>query len=181
MVRLVTTRNEHRVETVLGVGHNGGYRRLQLSPNAIAVYCLAVFFADGKAHFALLVVACAVQQYEIFVGNAQCVLVHVIVLVVLFKSVDRLQNCNLLCGKLMTTLVSASCKRSATAGGLHSCAETVHFAALSFLGLIRSFHFSFSFSLAAWARSPRRRLRGVRRYFRYNIFEIALLFTRRLL
>ena len=72
-------------------------------------------------------------------------LVHVVVLVVFLKSVDRLQGYDLLCGQLMTTLVSASSKRSSATGGLHSCAETVYFASLSFLGLIRSFHVFFSF------------------------------------
>jgi len=40
----------------------------------------------------------------------------------------------------VATFVSASCKRSATAGGLHSGSETVNFASLSFLGLVGSFH-----------------------------------------
>ena len=136
----MTARDKHRIETVASVGHNGSYRRLQLAPYAVAVYCLAVFFADGKANLALLAVACAVQQYEILVGNARGVLVHIGVLVVLFKSVDRLQDSNLLCGKLVATLVSASCKHSSATGGLHSCAEAVHFAALSLFGLVSSFH-----------------------------------------
>ena len=48
----------------------------------------------------------------------------------------------------MTTLISASCKSSASTGGLHSCAESVHFASLSFLGLIGSFHLILLFGVA---------------------------------
>ena len=52
----------------------------------------------------------------------------------------------------MTAFVSASCKRSASAGGLHSSAKSVHFASLSFLGLISSFHFYSPFgTLAAFS------------------------------
>lgn len=47
----------------------------------------------------------------------------------------------------MTTLVSSSCKSSTSAGCLHSCTEAVHFASLSFFGLVSSFHFSFSLCL----------------------------------
>ncbi len=45
----------------------------------------------------------------------------------------------------MTTLSTTTCKNSAATSCLHSSAETVYFASLSFLGLVSSFHFSFSF------------------------------------
>ena len=139
-VRLLTPRYEHSVEPIFDVRHNGGYRRFHLAPNTVALYSFAEFFTDGEPNLALFVVACAVEQYQIPIGDARRVLVYVVVLVVFLKSVYRLQGYDLLCGQLMTTLVSASGKRSSATGGLHSCAETVHFASLSFLGLIRSFH-----------------------------------------
>ena len=86
------TRNKHRVKIVPNARHNGRYRRFQLSSYTVALHGFAVFFTDGKSHLALLVVAVAVEQYKIFVGNARRVLVHVVVLIVLFKSVDRLQS-----------------------------------------------------------------------------------------
>ena len=45
----------------------------------------------------------------------------------------------------MTTLSTTTCKNSAATSCLHTSAETVYFASLSFLGLVSSFHFSFSF------------------------------------
>ena len=98
-------------------------------------------FADRKTETRLLVLPrSAVQQNEAPIGDAFGMFVNVVVLVIFFKSVYRLQLAPLLCGKAVTTLVSASCKRSATAGGLHSGSETVNFASLSFLGLVGSFH-----------------------------------------
>ena len=45
----------------------------------------------------------------------------------------------------MTTLSATTCENSSATSCLHSSAETVYFASLSFLGLVSSFHFSFSF------------------------------------
>lgn len=101
--------------------------------------------------------------------------VDVVVLIVFFKSVTRLQNGSL-CGKGVTTLVSASCKRSASAGGFHSCAKSVHFASLSFLGLIGSFHFKSPYSdafrrgIAIWAATASAICHTA--YFHYNVYYI---------
>lgn len=48
----------------------------------------------------------------------------------------------------MTSLVSSSCKSSATARRLHSGSKTVHFASLSFFRLVSSFHNISPLSLA---------------------------------
>lgn len=102
---------------------------------------MAEFFADRKTETRLLVLPRrAVQQNESPIGDAFGMFVNIVVLVIFFKSVYRLQLAPLLCGKAVATLVSASCKRSATAGGFHSGSETVNFASLSFLGLVGSFH-----------------------------------------
>ena len=149
--------NENYVVSVHDVGHNGRYRHLQLPSDTVARHCLAKLFAYGKPRLANFGVASAIKQYKIFVRYTLGVLVHVVVLIVFFKSVNRLQSVTLLCGKSVTTLVSASGKRSSATGGLHSCAETVHFASLSFLGLISSFHV-FSPSTTVGATSPVRRV-----------------------
>ena len=134
------------------VGHNCAHRRFHLPADTVACYRFTVLFADGKANSAKPCVIGAVQHYKVLVRNACGVLVHVVVLIVFFKSVNRLQSVTLLCRKSMTTLVSASSKRSASAGGLHSCAKSVHFASLSFLGLVSSFHFCLLYHFAGGAR-----------------------------
>ncbi len=140
-IGLVFPWHKHNVKPVFDTRHNGRYRRFHLPANSVAANGMSVLFADGKPDLRLTFVAFAVQQHKVFVGNALSVLVNVAVLIVFFKSVTRLQNeTSLLSGKRVTTLVSSSCKRSASAGGFHSCAESVHFASLSFLGLIGSFH-----------------------------------------
>ena len=87
--------NENYVVTVHNVRHIRHYRRLHLTANAVALYCLAKLFADGKANLAVLYVRFvvgAVQHDEALVRNAASVLVHVVVLIVFFKSVNRLQS-----------------------------------------------------------------------------------------
>ena len=49
-----------------------------------------------------------------------------------------------LSGNMLSALVSSSFQRLSAALRRHSLAKTVHFASLSLLGLIRSFHLYFS-------------------------------------
>ena len=136
------------VVSIANTCNNGGNCRFQLPPDTVASYRLAVLFANGKPNLAVscaLTLAWTVQHNKVAIRYACGMLIYVVVLKVFFKSVYRLQSVTLLCGKLMTTLISASCECSTSAGSLHSCAETVHFTSLSFLGLISSFHFLFSF------------------------------------
>ncbi len=135
-----STRNKNSVVAALHVAHNLGYGSFHLPANTISLYCVPEFFAYRKSEFCLLNVAFAKKQHEVVVRNALGMFVDVVVLVVLFKSVNRLQAMPLLSGNLFATLVSASLESSSAAGGLHSCSKTVHFASLSFLGLVSSFH-----------------------------------------
>lgn len=141
--------NNHQIVAGFYLGHKCRHNRLHLTTYAVALYRSAVLFADGKTHLGLRNVTFAVQHQKISVTYTFGVFVHVVVLIVFFKSVDRLQVVFLLlCGKLMTTLCATTCKNSAATGCLHSCSKTVHFASLSFLRLVSSFHFSFSFMSA---------------------------------
>jgi len=147
------SRNKHNVEAVCHGWHNGRNNRFHLPANAVALNGVPVFFADGKPHFGLRCVACAVQQNEVFVRHTFGMFVDVVVLKVFFEPVSRLQvGCPLLCRQRMTTLVSSSCQNASSAGCLHSCSETVNFASLSFLGLVGSFHFRFSLFVAQFLR-----------------------------
>ena len=143
-VLLALSRNKNDVVSFRQTFRIATDRGLQLPAYAVTSNSLAVFFVYGKAYLCGLAVGNAVEHNKVSVRNAQRVLVHIVVLMLFFKSVNRLQNIFLLCAEAVTSLISASCKRSASASGLHSCAKTVHFASLSFLGLISSFHFSFS-------------------------------------
>ena len=144
--------NNHQVVAIFDVGHNGGHYRLHLTADAIALYCTTILFADGKPHLRLCNVTCTKKYQKITITNAFGVFVHVVVLIVFFKSVNRLQIVfPLLCGKSVTTLCTTTCKYSTTTGCLHTSSKTVHFASLSFLRLVSSFHFSVSFYVSACA------------------------------
>lgn len=141
-VLFLFARHKHQVVTFLYFGHKHRRRSLHLTAYSVSAYCVSVLFAYGKACLRQFFVVFAVQQHKVFVGYALRMLVDVVVLIVLFKPVNRLQvSAPKSGGKRMTTLVSSSCKRSSAAGCLHSCTESVNFASLSFLGLIGSFHF----------------------------------------
>ena len=156
LVRIAFSRNKHDVVAFFYARHNGRNRRFHLPTDSVATNGVSVLFADGKPHLRLRLVAFAVQQNKVFVGNALSVFVNVVVLIVFFKSVTRLQNDSSLSSrKRVTTLVSSSGKRSASTGSFHSCAKTVHFASLSFFGLIGSFHICFSLFSAHFARFNR--------------------------
>ena len=91
-VRLVAPWNKNYVVTVLDFACVTGQSRFHLSANTVTRYRLAVLFTYGEAKFALLGIGMAVEHDEIFVGDAVRVLVNVAVLIVLFKSVRRLQS-----------------------------------------------------------------------------------------
>jgi len=102
------------------------------------------FFANGKSEFGLFHVTFGVKQNEVVVCNALGMFVYVVVLVVFFQSVNRLHLTPRLRGNSVTALVATASKRATTTGGLHSCAETVYFASLTFFRLVSSFHCRFS-------------------------------------
>lgn len=98
-------------------------------------------FANGKSEFGLPDIAFGIKQHKVIVCNALRMFVNVVVLVVFFESVNRLQfDLPLLRSQFVTTLVATTSNCATTAGGLHSCAETMYFASLTFLGLVSSFH-----------------------------------------
>jgi len=132
------------VVVALKTWRNVHYNAFHLPAQLVALHCTPVFFADGKTYFALLNFAFAVQQYKKLVGYLVRMLVDVVVLIVFFQSVNCLQIYSpLLSRKLMTTLVSSSCKYSSATCRLHSCSESVYLASLSLFGLVISFHFLF--------------------------------------
>ena len=90
---LAFARNYHQIEPALHLGHKCGHYRLHLTAYAVALNCSTVLFADGKTHLGLRYIACAVKYQKIPVTHAFGVFVHVVVLIVFFKSVDRLQAC----------------------------------------------------------------------------------------
>ena len=92
-VCLTFTWDNHQVVTIFDAGHNGGHYRLHLTADAIALYSATILFADRKPYFRLRNVTCAKKYQKISVTNTFGVLVHVVVLIVFFKSVDRLQAC----------------------------------------------------------------------------------------
>ena len=85
--------NYHQIETTFHLWHKCGHYRLHLTAYAVAFNCSTVLFADGKPHLGCLHIACAVKYQKISVTHAFGVFVHVVVLIVFFKSVDRLQAC----------------------------------------------------------------------------------------
>ncbi len=148
-IRSALTGYEYHVVTVFYLRHQCRYRCFHLTTNSVAMHGVTVLFADGKPNFGLLNIACAVQHQKVSVANAFCMFVNVVILIVFFKSVDRLQIVDLLlCGKFVTTFSATTSEYSTSTGCLHSCSKTVHFASLSFLGLVSSFHFSVSFMSA---------------------------------
>ena len=88
----MTPWNENYVIAALNFVRVRRQSRLHLPANTVARYRLAVLFANRKAKLRLLAVGLAVEHDEIFVGDAVRVLVHVVVLIVFFKSVLRLQS-----------------------------------------------------------------------------------------
>ena len=88
----MTSGYEYNVIPVRHFVRHGRNRRLHLSAYTVARYRFAVFFADGKSKSRLLDVRRTVEHDEIFVRNTLGVLVDVVVLIVLFKSVFRLQS-----------------------------------------------------------------------------------------
>ena len=113
------------------------------------------FFANGKPEFSLFHVTFGVKQHEVVVCNALGMFVYVVVLVVFLKSVNRLHVLPRLSGEFVTTLVATTSKHATTACCFHSCAETVHFASLTFFGLVSSFHI---FSPYCFARDRERQI-----------------------
>lgn len=62
-----------------------------MATDSVAFYGVAVFLAYGKPNLGLLVVTRTIKHHKVPVRNALGVLVDVVVLTVLFKSVNRLQ------------------------------------------------------------------------------------------
>lgn len=98
-VRFGFSGHQHQVVTLCHRGHNLGNRRFHLATKPVAMHGMSVFFADGKPHLRLRLVTFAVQQHKVFVRHALRVFVDVVVLIVFFKSVTRLQNIPLLMRK----------------------------------------------------------------------------------
>ena len=92
IVTFLFARDKNNVVSRRNVWHMVRYRRFQLAANPIAVYGIAELFANRKPHLRLRIVAFAIQHYKVFVGNALGVFVHVVILIVLFKSILRLQG-----------------------------------------------------------------------------------------
>ena len=138
------SRYKNSVVATLDFGNHSGYRGFHLSANTISLYCMPKFFANGKSEFGLFHVTFGVKQNEVVVCNALGMFVYVVVLVVFFQSVNRLHLVPRLRGNSVTPLVATTSKRATTTSGLHSGAETVYFASLTFFGLVSSFHCRFS-------------------------------------
>lgn len=76
----------------LDVGHMDADGGFKLTPYSVTAYRVAKFLTDGKSRLRRFAVASAKKQHEVFVGYALSVFVHVVVLIVFFKSVLRLQS-----------------------------------------------------------------------------------------
>ena len=72
--------------------HKITYRCFKLTTDSVSTYCIAELFANGKTRLRNLVIAFAKQHYKVFVGNAFGVFVHIVVLIIFFESVLRLQR-----------------------------------------------------------------------------------------
>ena len=92
-VGLAFARDYHQIVATFYLWHKCSHYRFHLTTNSVALYCSTVLFADGKSHLGLRNIACAVKYQKVAIPHAFCVFVHVVVLIVFFKSVNRLQIC----------------------------------------------------------------------------------------
>ena len=74
------------------VRHKVRHGSFKLTTNSVATYRVAKLLANGKSRLRNRIVAFAKQHYKVFVGDAFGVFVHIVVLIILFKSVFRLQG-----------------------------------------------------------------------------------------
>lgn len=98
-VAFALARDKHQIVSRLDVRHQISNRRLKLTTDFISTHGVSELFTDGKPRLRNFVVAFAIQQYKVFVGNALGVFVHIVVLIIFFKSVLRLQGNYLLMRK----------------------------------------------------------------------------------